>query len=80
MWTWVLLSTVSMTHAVPSVVLFPYRLPIVNASLILNVCAEACWPLPIRQAGMFTHESRGMDTTSAHLRLSAMCTISSVSE
>src|SRR5690242_21046911 len=80
MWMWVLLSAVLMTHAVPSAVLFPYRLPIVNASLILKLCAEASWLLPIRQAGMFTHESRGMDITSAHFRFAATCTISRVSE
>ena len=37
-----------------------------NASLILKVVAEDIWPLPIRQDGMLTQESRGIDMTSAH--------------
>jgi hypothetical protein len=52
----------------------------VKASLILKVMGEDIRPLPIRQAGMFTQESRGIDTMSAHLRSAAMWTIINVSE
>jgi hypothetical protein len=37
-------------------------------------------PLPILQAGMFTHESRGIDITLTHFRSAAMCMIISVSD
>ena len=58
----------------------PSRLPIANASLILNWVGEDVWPLPISQAGMFTHESRGIDITSAHCRSAGMWMTISVSD
>ena len=41
-------------QATPSLVWFPSRFPIANASLILNWVGEDSWPSPISQAGMFT--------------------------
>ena len=62
----VFFSTVLIVQATPRAVLFPSRVPRVNASLILKVVAEDIWPLPITQDGMLTQESRGIDMTSAH--------------
>ena len=73
-------STVLIEQATPRLALFPSRLPMANASLILNVCGEDIWPLPILQAGMLTYESRGIDITSAHCRLAGICTIIMVSD
>ncbi len=47
-------SMVFTVQATPSAVWFPSRLPIANASLILNCCGADIWPSPISQAGMFT--------------------------
>jgi hypothetical protein len=41
--------------------------------LILKVVGEDVWPLPILHAGMFTHESRGIDMTSTYFRSAAIC-------
>ena len=68
MWMPVSCSRVFSVQAIPRSTWLPYRFPRANASLILNVVGEDIWPLPILQAGMFTHESRGMDITSAHFR------------
>ena len=51
-----------------------------NASLILKVCGNDRWPLPILQDGMLTHESRGIDITSAHCRSAGMWTMIRVSD
>ena len=73
-------STVLIVHATPSAVWLPSRLPIANASLILNWVGADIWPSPISQAGMFTHESRGIDMTSAHCLSAGMWMIISVSD
>jgi hypothetical protein len=71
---------VLIVHAAPSTVWFPYRLPSANASLILNWVGEDSCPSPIRQDGMFTHESRGIDITSAHCLSAGMWMTISVSD
>ena len=55
-------------------------MPIANASLILDWVGADVWPSPISQAGMFTHESRGIDITSAHCRSAGMWMTISVSD
>ena len=68
MWMPVSCSRAFSVQATPRSVWLPSRFPRANASLILNVVGDDIWPLPILQAGMFTHESRGIDITSAHFR------------
>lgn len=58
----------------------PLMPPSAYDSLILAWCGSDITPSPMSQAGISTHESRGMDTTVAHSRFSAMCRIIRVSE
>ena len=46
----------------------------------MNWVGEDILPLPIMQDGMFTHESRGIDITSAHCLSAGMCTSIIVSD
>ena len=80
MWMPVSCSRVLIVQATPRSVWLPSRLPRAKASLILKVVGEDIWPLPISHAGMFTHESRGIDITSTHFRSAAMCMIINVSD
>ena len=73
-------SSVLIVQAMPSAVWLPSRLPIANASLILNWVGADIWPSPILHAGMFTQESRGMDMTSAHFLSAGIWMIISVSD